>query len=84
MTLGETFSSASKNPEENLLARERDERLRRALQDLPDAFRQAVILCDIEGMSYDEIASILDINLGTVKSRIARGREELRRKLRDI
>lgn len=83
-SLGETFSSASKNPEESLLAREREEQMRKALQDLPEAFREAVILCDIEGMSYDEIASILDINLGTVKSRIARGREELRRKLRDI
>lgn len=83
-TLGETFSSDSKNPEENVLQREKEEFLRKALDELPGSFREAVILCDIEGMSYDEIASILDINLGTVKSRIARGREELRKKLRDF
>jgi RNA polymerase sigma-70 factor (ECF subfamily) len=82
--LGETFSSDSKNPEENILQLERESFLRKALNDLPETFREAVILCDIEEMSYEEIASILDINLGTVKSRIARGREELRKKLRDF
>ncbi|MGC2238512.1 MAG: sigma-70 family RNA polymerase sigma factor [Pyrinomonadaceae bacterium] len=82
--LSDTFSSNFKNPEENALEREREQILRRALKDLPDIFREAVVLCDIEGLSYEEIASILDINLGTVKSRIARGRDELRKKLRDI
>jgi RNA polymerase sigma-70 factor (ECF subfamily) len=82
--LSDTFSSSSKNPEENALEREREQILRRALKDLPDIFREAVVLCDIEGLSYEEIASILDINLGTVKSRIARGRDELRKKLHDI
>ncbi len=82
--LSDTFSSGSKNPEENALEREREQILRRALKDLPDIFREAVVLCDIEGLSYEEIDSILDINLGTVKSRIARGRDELRKKLRDI
>jgi RNA polymerase sigma-70 factor (ECF subfamily) len=82
--LGETFSSDSKNPEENAIARERENFLNKALNELPESFREVVILCDIEGMSYVEIASILGINLGTVKSRIARGREELRKKLRDF
>ncbi len=82
--LSETFSTDLKNPEENLLRREREHFLRGALKELPEIFREAVILCDIEGLSYDEISSILNINLGTVKSRIARGREELRKKLRDI
>jgi RNA polymerase sigma-70 factor (ECF subfamily) len=82
--LSDTFSSSSKNPEENALEHEREQILRRALQDLPDIFREAVVLCDIEGLSYEEIASVLDINLGTVKSRIARGRDELRKKLHDI
>jgi RNA polymerase sigma-70 factor, ECF subfamily len=82
--LSETFSSNSKNPEENALQRERENALCRALKDLPDIFREVVVLCDIEGLSYEEIASVLEINIGTVKSRIARGREELRKKLQDI
>jgi RNA polymerase sigma-70 factor (ECF subfamily) len=82
--LGETFSGDSKNPEENVLQKEKMDSLKKALQALPEIFREAVILCDIEGLSYEEIANTLDINLGTVKSRIARGREELRKKLEDI
>jgi RNA polymerase sigma-70 factor (ECF subfamily) len=82
--LSETFSSDSKNPEENVLLRERENTLRKALKDLPDIFREVIVLCDIEGFSYEEIAKILEINLGTVKSRIARGRDELRKKLHDI
>ena len=83
-TLGETFSSSEKSPEENVLQREREAKLRRALSELPDIFRETIVLCDIEGLSYEEIASVLQINIGTVKSRIARGREELRKKLSDI
>ena len=82
--LGETFPSDFASPEENVLQHEREKALRKALNDLPEIFRAVVILCDIEGMSYEEIASVLEINLGTVKSRIARGRDELRRKLHDI
>jgi RNA polymerase sigma-70 factor (ECF subfamily) len=48
---------------------------------LPLAFREAVVLRDIEGLSYEEIAAALETNIGTVKSRIARGREELKKKL---
>jgi len=55
-----------------------------ALLDLPTVFREAVILCDIEGLSYEETAKALEIGIGTVKSRISRGREELRRKLKDF
>lgn len=83
-SLGETFPSNFATPEENALRRERERALCRALNDLPEIFREVVVLCDIEGISYEEIASILEINLGTVKSRIARGRQELRRKLHDI
>jgi RNA polymerase sigma-70 factor (ECF subfamily) len=82
--LSETFSSDSANPEQEILRVEREDALHRALQSLPEIFRQAVVFCDIEGLSYEEIASALEINVGTVKSRIARGREELRRKLQDI
>lgn len=49
-----------------------------ALARLPEEFRVAVVLCDIEGLSYEEIASVLGIKLGTVRSRIHRGRTQLR------
>ena len=49
-----------------------------ALDSLAPAFRAAVVLCDIEGLSYEEIATILDVPLGTVRSRIHRGRSHLR------
>jgi len=80
----ETISGNIANPEEKILQREREKVLMNALRDLPDVFREAVVLCDIEGLSYEEIASVLEVNIGTIKSRIARGREELRRKLVDI
>jgi len=69
------------NPEEETLAHERENRLREALLSLRRAYREAVILRDVEGLSYEEVAATLQINIGTVKSRIARGRLELRRKL---
>ena len=52
-----------------------------ALADLPPDFRAAVVLCDIEGLSYEEIASTLGVKLGTVRSRIHRGRLQLREAL---
>jgi len=55
--------------------------VRRALEELPEPFRLAVILSDVEGFSYKEIADMLDIPLGTVMSRLFRGRRILRNKL---
>jgi RNA polymerase sigma factor (sigma-70 family) len=52
-----------------------------ALDTLPPDFRAAVVLCDIEGLSYEEIAATLDVKLGTVRSRIHRGRALLRQEL---
>jgi RNA polymerase sigma-70 factor (ECF subfamily) len=52
--------------------------VRRGLQQVPEVFRGAVILRDIEGMSYEEVAEVLDVSVGTVKSRILRGRQSLR------
>lgn len=77
--LSETVASDRIGPEEQVLQKERENVLNKALYELPDIFREAVILCDIEGMSYDEIAETLEISMGTVKSRIARGRIELRK-----
>jgi len=71
------------DPEEETLAHEREDRLREALLSLRCAYREAVILRDVEGLSYEEVAATLQINIGTVKSRIARGRLELRRKLEE-
>ncbi len=82
--LSETIRTDFANPEEKTLQNEREKFLTKVLQELPDIFREAVVLCDIEGLSYEEISTVLEINLGTVKSRIARGREELRRKLKDF
>src|SRR3954453_22028745 len=55
-----------------------DDDIEQALSTLPPEFRAAVVLCDVEGLSYDEIAQILDAKLGTVRSRIHRGRAMLR------
>jgi RNA polymerase sigma-70 factor, ECF subfamily len=69
------------DPEQETLTREREGQLRRALLGLRRSYREAVILRDIEGFSYEEIADTLQISIGTVKSRISRGRLELRREL---
>ena len=69
------------DPEQEALAREREGQLREALLELRSAYREAVILRDVEGFSYEEIATTLEISIGTVKSRLSRGRLALRRKL---
>ncbi|HEY8224348.1 MAG TPA: sigma-70 family RNA polymerase sigma factor [Pyrinomonadaceae bacterium] len=69
------------SPEQDTLAHERQEALRNALTSLRRVYRETVILRDIEGLAYEEIATALDISVGTVKSRLARGRQELRSKL---
>ena len=69
------------DPEQETLAHEREGQLRGALLGLRSAYREAVILRDVEGFSYEEIATTLEISIGTVKSRLSRGRLELRRKL---
>lgn len=84
MTVGDLIESSGKNPEEMAIRLERERSLRQAMTEIQDIYREAIVLCDIEGYSYEEIGKMLDINIGTVKSRIARGREELRRKLRAI
>jgi RNA polymerase sigma-70 factor (ECF subfamily) len=75
------LKSESSDPERDALARERERMLTKALKGLRRVYREAVILRDIEGFAYEEIAVALDINVGTVKSRLARGRQELRQKL---
>jgi RNA polymerase sigma-70 factor (ECF subfamily) len=69
------------SPEEDLLARDGERRIAVALLALPVKFREAVVLRDLEGLSYEEIAAVLRVRTGTVRSRIARGRERLRQLL---
>jgi RNA polymerase sigma-70 factor (ECF subfamily) len=52
-----------------------------ALQEVPSAFRAALVLRELDGLSYEQIAEVLEITLGTVKSRILRGREALKKNL---
>ena len=61
-----------------------DEDVQEALATLPDQFRLAVLLADVEGFSYKEIAEILDVPIGTVMSRLHRGRRALERRLWDV
>ena len=72
------------DPERALVSSETRRRLEEAIASLPFANRTVVILRDVEGLSYDEIAEAADVNIGTVKSRLARGREALRKQLGDL
>ncbi|MFO7950708.1 MAG: sigma-70 family RNA polymerase sigma factor [Candidatus Fermentibacteraceae bacterium] len=57
------------------------EDIEKALDELPEPFKSAVVLCDVEGFSYKEISEILGVPIGTVRSRIHRGRSHLRKRL---
>ncbi|HEY7424923.1 MAG TPA: sigma-70 family RNA polymerase sigma factor [Gemmataceae bacterium] len=70
-------ASDALNPEKLLLQKATQQMLREALEELPIAFREVVVLRDLEGFSYKEIASIVDVPLGTVMSRLTRGRGRL-------
>ncbi len=71
-------SGQEANPEEYVLSQELQDLIQRGLQILPLDQRVAVVLCDIEGLSYEEISITTQSNMGTVRSRIARGRARLR------
>lgn len=70
-----------RGPESQALAGDAGRRVAAALSVLPPTFREAVVLRDLEGLAYQEIAEVLGVRLGTVRSRIARGRDALRRAL---
>lgn len=67
-----------RGPEERAMAGDAARQVERALARLPLEFREAVVLRDLEEMPYDEIAEVLGVRIGTVRSRIARGRQRLR------
>jgi RNA polymerase sigma-70 factor, ECF subfamily len=69
------------NPEQKTLEREREQVLLKALGSLGRQYREVIVMRDIEDLSYEEVAHTLQINIGTVKSRLARARSEMRRRL---
>jgi RNA polymerase sigma-70 factor, ECF subfamily len=77
-------SSLGRSAEESLMAMLPDDEVKQALEDLPDNFRLPVILADVEGFSYKEIAEMLDIPIGTVMSRLHRGRKAMQKALHDF
>ncbi len=77
----DTLESIDKTPEAALMKEEERLEIERSLLKLPMQQRVAVVMRDIEGLAYEEIAESLQVSLGTVKSRIARGRDELKRRL---
>jgi len=74
-------AAAGRSAEEELLDWFTDAEVKEAVEALPEQFRMAVLLSDVEGFSYKEIAEILDIPIGTVMSRLHRGRKALQRQL---
>ena len=72
---------ATRSAEDELMDWFTDDEVKEALEALPEGFRMAVLLADVEGFSYKEIAEILDIPIGTVMSRLHRGRKAMQRSL---
>lgn len=70
-------------PEKHAVRSEVRREIQSAIRELPEDMRSAVVLRDIQGFAYDEIAQMLNVNVGTIKSRISRAREKLRGKLHE-
>jgi RNA polymerase sigma-70 factor, ECF subfamily len=78
LSLAATLADHTDSPFDHAAQAEVRERVETALRQLPEAFRTVVILREIEGFAYEEISEILNVNIGTVKSRLMRGRSALR------
>jgi RNA polymerase sigma-70 factor (ECF subfamily) len=76
---GFTFSDRSANPLDEIIRDDLNQDLRVCISHLPLDQRIVIILRDVQGLSYEDIATILKLNLGTVKSRISRARERIRK-----
>ena len=74
-------ATAGRSAEDEVLDRFTDTEVKEAIESLPEQFRMAVLLADVEGFSYKEIAEILDVPIGTVMSRLHRGRKALQKAL---
>ncbi len=81
--LGWEIASETPGPEEDMTTREFYDQLNDAIADLPEVFRTTIVLREIEGMAYEEIAELTGVSLGTVKSRIARARHRLQSQLQN-
>jgi RNA polymerase sigma-70 factor (ECF subfamily) len=77
----DVLADSSPSPEQEALRRERERILQKALRELPAIYREPIILFDIDGLSYDDICRLLELNSGTLKSRLARGRQELKKRV---
>jgi RNA polymerase sigma-70 factor (ECF subfamily) len=77
-------SRTGRSAEDEALDTFTDDVVKSALEELPDAFRMAVLLADVEGFSYKEISEITDVPIGTVMSRIHRGRRALQKTLHEV
>lgn len=80
--LGREFPDATTSPDKELLSDERSKIIASAIDELPENYKMAIILRHTEEKSYEEIAALLNIPLGTVKARIFRAREMLKKKLK--
>ncbi|MBT3376372.1 MAG: sigma-70 family RNA polymerase sigma factor [Lentisphaerae bacterium] len=80
---GIDLPAESLTPDEQISLDEFQQNISVELQQLPPLYREALVLRNVEHMSYEDIASVLGCKLGTIKSRIARAREELRKRLRE-
>jgi RNA polymerase sigma-70 factor (ECF subfamily) len=78
LCLSATLADRGDSPFDHAVQSEVRERVEAALRQLPEAFRSVIILREIEGFAYEEISEILNVNIGTVKSRLTRGRSALR------
>jgi RNA polymerase sigma-70 factor (ECF subfamily) len=78
ISLAATLADSGGSPFDHAAQAELRRRVEEALQQIPESFRTVVVLREIEGFAYEEIAEILDVNIGTVKSRLTRGRSALR------
>lgn len=70
-------------PDDELLENERDTQIAKAIAALPEKYRIPIILRDVEGRTYEEVSAVMDLGLGTTKSRISRGRALLKEKLQE-
>lgn len=82
LSLGDTLAATGASPYDCCASTQTREQVETALRTLPEVFRTVVVLREIEGFGYEEIAEMLHINIGTVKSRLTRGRTALRDALR--
>ena len=82
--VSEETARQNKNPEDELLENVLDEDVQAAMEKLPEDYRMVVLLADLEGFSYKEIAEILEVPVGTVMSRLYRGRRLLEKAMLDV